>query len=58
MSKTPILLEHVVFHLLAEAKDVKGLVSELHVLLVVDGGHGELTLGHVPVVLDVVGQQA
>merc|ERR1719500_1334078 len=50
--------EHIVLHLLGEAKNVKGLISELHVLLVVDGGHGELSLGHVPVVLDVVGQEA
>ena len=49
---------YIVLHLLAEAKDVKGLVGELHVLPVVDGGHGELALGHVPVVLDVVGQEA
>ena len=52
------VLEHIVLHLLAEAKDVKGLVGELHVLPVVDGGHGQLALRHVPVVLDVVGQEA
>merc|ERR1719295_395249 len=50
--------EHIVLHLGGEAKDVEGFVSELHVLLVVNGGDGELTLGHVPVVLDVVGQEA
>ena len=49
---------YIVLHLLAEAKDVKGLVGELHVLPVVDGGHGQLALRHVPVVLDVVGQEA
>ena len=47
------LLEHIVLHLRAEAKNVKGFVGKLHVLLVVDGGHSELSLGHVPVVLDV-----
>ena len=47
----------IVLHLLAEAKDIEGLVSEHHVLLVVDGGHGQLALGDVPVVEDVVGQQ-
>merc|ERR1719220_881878 len=52
------VLEHIVLHLCGEAKDVKGLISELHVLLVVNGGHGQLALGHIPVVLDVVGQQA
>merc|ERR1719394_116686 len=30
------VLEHVVFHLLAEAKNIEGLVSKHHVLLVVD----------------------
>ena len=50
--------EHIVLHLGGEAKDVEGFVGELHVLLVVDGGDGELALGHVPVVLDVVGQEA
>ena len=39
-------------------KNVKGLISKLHVLLVVDGRHGEFSLRHVPVVLDVVGQEA
>ena len=52
------VLEHIVLHLGGEAKDVEGFVGELHVLLVVDGGHGELALGHVPVVLDVVGEEA
>ena len=37
-------------------KNVKGLISELHVFLDIDGGHSELSLGHVPVVLHVVGQ--
>ena len=40
----------ILLHLLAEAKDIEGLVSEHHVLLVVDGGHGQLALGDVPVV--------
>ena len=52
------VLKHIILHLLREAKNVKGLISKHHVLLVVDGGHSELALGHVPVVLDVVGQEA
>ena len=52
------VLEHLVLHLLGEAKNVKGLISEHHVLLVVNGGHSEFALGHKPVVLDVVAQQA
>merc|ERR1719400_2346188 len=52
------VLEHIVLHLFAEAKDVKGLVGKLHVLPVIDGGNGQLALGHVPVVLNVVGQEA
>merc|ERR1719189_2917254 len=52
------VLEHIVLHLCGEAKNVKGLISKLHVLLVVNGGHGQLALGHIPVVLDVIGQQA
>merc|ERR1719454_1634066 len=51
------VLEHVILHLGAEAQNVKGFVSEHHVLFVVNGGHGKLPLGHVPVVQDVVGQQ-
>ena len=43
---------------LGKTKNIKGFIGKLHVLLVVDGGDGELTLGHVPVVLDVVGQEA
>ena len=43
---------------MSEAKNVKGFVGKLHVLAVVDGGHGDLALGHVPVVHDVVGEQA
>ena len=52
------VLEHVILHLGIEAQNVKGFVGEHHVLLVVNGGHRELALGHVPVVKDVVGQQA
>ena len=40
--------------LLSETKDVKGLIGELHVLAIVDGGNGDLALRHVPVVHDVV----
>ena len=42
-----------VYWLTKLTKDVKSLISELHVLPVVDGGHSEFALGHVPVVLDV-----
>merc|ERR550539_1077955 len=52
------VLVHVVLLFLAEAESHEGLVSELHVLLVVNGGDGKLALGDVPVVQDVVGQQA
>ena len=48
----------VVLLLLGEAEDVEGLVRELHVLLVVDGLHGDLALGHEVVVTDVVAQFA
>ena len=48
----------ILLHLLTEAKDIEGLVSEHHVFLVVDGRHGQLALGDVPVVQDVVSQQA
>ena len=47
-------IAHIVFHLFAESEDVEGLIGELHVLPVVDGGHGELALRHKPVVEDVV----
>ena len=40
--------------LLSETEDVKGLIGELHVLAIVDGGNGDLALRHVPVVHDVV----
>ena len=52
------VLEHIVLHCLGEAKNVKGLISEHHVLLIVDGGHSELALGDIPVVLDVIGKEA
>merc|ERR1712073_284192 len=48
---------HIVLLLLAEAKSHKGLMSELHVLLVVNGGDSQLALGHPPVVQDLVGQK-
>merc|ERR1711963_733535 len=48
---------HVVLLGLREAESHEGLVSELHVLLVVNGGDSQLALGDVPVVQDVVGQQ-
>ena len=49
------VLEHIVLHPCGEAKNVKGLIRELHVPFVVDGRHSQLALGHVPVILDVVG---
>ena len=49
---------HIVFLLLGESQNIKGLIGKLHVFTVVDGGHRDLALGHVPVVHDVVGQQA
>merc|ERR1712015_147358 len=52
------VLEHVVLHLGGETKDVEGFVGKHHVLLVVNGGDGQLALGHVPVVQNVVGQEA
>merc|ERR1719412_3551849 len=48
---------HIVLLLLREAESHKGLVSELHVLLVVNGGDSQLALGHPPVVQDLVGQK-
>lgn len=33
-------------------------LTELHVFLIVDGGHGNLALGHVVVVVDVVAEAA
>merc|ERR1719330_1761148 len=52
------VLVHVVLLILSEAKSLEGLVSELHVLLVVDGRDSELSLGDVPVVQDFIGQEA
>ena len=40
----PTDLVDIVLLLLGEAEDVVGLVGELHVLLVVDAVHGDLTL--------------
>ena len=41
---------YIVLHVVGESKDVKGLIGKHHVLLVVNGGHSEFALGHVPVV--------
>ena len=51
-----IFVKHaaLLLFLLSEAKDVKGLIGELHVLAIVDGGNSDLALRHVPVVHDVV----
>merc|ERR1712073_87014 len=49
---------HIVLLLLGEAESHEGLMSELHVLLVVNGGDSQLALGHPPVVQDLVGEQA
>merc|ERR1719412_306673 len=51
------VLVHIVLLILGEAERHEGLVSELHVLLVVNGGDSQLALGHVPVVQDLVGQK-
>ena len=42
---------------LGESKDIEGLVSKLHVLLVIDGGHRQLALRDKPVVFDVIAQE-
>ena len=44
--------------LLSEVEDLEGIVSELQVLVVIDGGHGCLALGHKVVVIDVLAQMA
>merc|ERR1712079_194806 len=49
---------HIVLLLLREAKRHESLVSELHVLLVVNGGDSQLALGHPPVVQDLVREHA
>ena len=49
---------YIIFHLCGESEDVKRFIGELHVLLVVDAVNSEFALGHVPVVLYVVGQKA
>ena len=54
MLKSFSFIAHIVFHLFAESEDVEGLIGELHVLPVVDGGHRELALRDKPVVEDVV----
>merc|ERR1719412_759281 len=51
------VLVHIVLLILGEAERHEGLVSELHVLLVVNGGDSQLALGNVPVVQDLVGQK-
>lgn len=33
-------------------------LTELHVLLIVNGRHGDLALGHIVVVIDVVAESA
>merc|ERR1712012_696277 len=50
-------LEHVVLLFLSEAKSIESLVSVHHALLVVNTRDGELTLGDIPVVLDVISQE-
>merc|ERR1712012_791929 len=51
------VLVHIILLLLREAKRNEGLVGELHVLLVVNGGDSELALGDIPVVQDLIGQE-
>ena len=42
---------------LGKTKNIKGFIGKLHVLLVVDGGDGELALGDIPVVQDVIREE-
>ena len=49
---------HIILLICCKSENIKGLIGKLHVFTVVDGGHRDLALGHVPVVHDVVGQQA
>merc|ERR1711884_355005 len=49
---------HIVLLLGGEAESHESLVSELHVLLVINGGDSQFALGHVPIVQDVVGQKS
>merc|ERR1719410_1762185 len=49
---------HIILLLLGEAKRHEGLMSELHVLLVVNGGDSELALGDIPVVKDLIAEEA
>merc|ERR1712045_366639 len=51
------VLVHIVLLICGEAKSHESLVSELHVLLVINGGDSELALGDIPVVQDLVGQE-
>merc|ERR1711971_1025009 len=51
------VLVHTVLLICGEAKSHESLVSELHVLLVINGGDSELALGDIPVVQDLVGQE-
>merc|ERR1711971_362230 len=51
------VLVHIVLLICGEAESHESLVSELHVLLVINGGDSELALGDIPVVQDLVGQE-
>ena len=53
-----IACAYIVFHLLAESEDVKRFVGKLHVLPVIDGGHGELSLRDKPIVENVIAEMA
>merc|ERR1711899_714789 len=42
---------------MGEANDVKGLISVLQLLIIVNGGNSNLALGHVAIVIDVIAQK-
>merc|ERR1719209_1286078 len=46
--------EDIVLLVLSEAKNVKSLISKLHVFLVVDAWYGQLSLADEPVVQDII----
>merc|ERR1711963_30828 len=51
------VLVDIVLLFLGESKRLEGFMSILHVFLVINGGDSQFTLGDIPVVKDVVGQE-
>ena len=43
---------------LGEVENLEGFMGELKILIVINGGHGGLALGHKVVVVDVLAQVA